>query len=99
MSRKTLQCALLVLVVSLSLAYPLIELVDHWDAPGQTSDSELQVLAVLTFAGALFLLTQSFIALALYAPNVFLDLCLDSSWGPHVLASPLTASPPLTLRI
>ena len=48
----------LVCLVAFALAYPAIESLDHWDAPTPASDSELQAIVVLTFAGAIFLLTQ-----------------------------------------
>lgn len=102
MSRKTLQIVVLVCLVALALAYPLIESMDHWDAPGPASDSELEVIGVLTFAAATFLLTQLLtvlvVAISTHTPP---GLCFDTLQEKHVLAFPplLTASPPLPLRI
>ncbi len=57
-SRKTLQIVVLLCLVAFVLAYPVIESRDHWDPPGPSSDSELEFIGVLTFAGAIVLLTQ-----------------------------------------
>ena len=101
-SRKTFQIVVLVGLVAFALAYPVIESLDHWDAPSPAADSELQAIVVLTFAGAIFLVTQKLAALPvsieIQAPP---GLCFRTLWNKHiVLFSPdLTASPPVALRI
>ena len=101
-SRKTLQIAVLVCLVAFALAYPVIESLDHWDAPTPASDSELQAIVLLTFAGAIFLSTQMLGALsASIATRPPTGLCFRALWKNHVaLFSPnLTTSPPIALRI
>jgi len=101
-SRKTLQIAVLACLVGLALAYPAIEGLDHWDAPGPVSDSELGFIAVFTFAGAIFLLTQ---VVPVLASSLFTralpGLRGHTSPKKHSLAfsTHLTASPPVPLRI
>jgi len=100
-SRRTLQIVVLLCLVAFVLAYPVIEARDHWDAPGPASDTELEFIAVLTFAGAIFLLTQLLIALSVaISTHVLPTLCFQRL-RKHILAySPrLTGSPPLPLRI
>ncbi len=63
-SRKTLQTVVLLCLVAFVLAYPVIESLDSWDPPGPASDTELEFIGVLTFAGAVFLLTQLLTTLA-----------------------------------
>ena len=63
--RKAFLVAVLVCLVALVAAYPAIESVDHWDAPGPTSDSELQYIGILTVVGAIALFTQVLALLAL----------------------------------
>ncbi|MCU1299972.1 MAG: hypothetical protein JWQ87_256 [Candidatus Sulfotelmatobacter sp.] len=102
MSPKTPQIVVLVCLVAFALAYPVIESLDHWDAPTPASDSELQAIVVLTFAGAIFLSTQMLgalpVSIATQPPK---GLCFRALWKKHVvLFSPdLTASPPVALRI
>jgi len=101
-SRKIPQIVVLICLVAFALAYPLIESQDHWDAPGPASDSELQVIGVLTFAGAMFLLTQMLVALPVsIATQPRTGLCLHALWKKHILffSPDLTASPPVALRI
>jgi len=91
----------LVCLVAFALAYPVLESLDHWDAPTPASDSELQAIVVLTFAGAIFLLTQMLAALPVFiATQPPAGLCFRALCKKHIaLFSDLTASPPLTLRI
>ena len=101
-SRTTLQIVVLLCLVAFALAYPVIESLDRWDAPTPASDSELQAIVVLTFAGAIFLLTQMLGALsASIATRPPTGLCFRALWKNHVaLFSPdHTASPPVALRI
>lgn len=101
MSRKTLQIVVLVCLVAFASAYPVIESLDYWDPPGPASDTELEFIGVLTFAGAIFLLTQLLIVLAVAISTHALPSLCFHKLRKHILAlSPaLTASPPLPLRI
>lgn len=100
-SRKTLQIVVLASLVAFALAYPVVESLDHWDVPTPASDSELQAVVVLTFAGAIVLVTQKFAVLALTsATQPRASSCFNPLWKYAVLFSPdFTASPPLTLRV
>jgi len=89
-------------LVALVLAYPVIESLDQWDAPGPASDSEIQVIGLLAFACLLFLLAQLVLGLAAPASeHGFPDLWLPVVQKKYVrvLSSSLTASPPIALRI
>ncbi len=102
MSRKTLQIVVLVCLVAFALAYPVIESLDYWDLPGPASDIELEFIGVLTFAGAIFLLTQLLTLLAVaISTHALPGLYFHTLRKKHTLAfSPrLTASPPSPLRI
>jgi hypothetical protein len=100
-SRRTLQIGVLLCLIAFVLAYPVIEARDHWDQPGPASDTELEFIAVLTFAGAIFLLTQLLIVLAVATSSHALPSLCFHKLGQHILAYPprLTGSPPLPLRI
>jgi hypothetical protein len=101
-SRKILQIVVLVCLVAFALAYPVIESLDHWDAPTPAADSELQAIVVLTFAGAIFLLAQLLVTLPVcIATQPPTGLCFRALWKKYiVLFSPdFTASPPVALRI
>jgi hypothetical protein len=101
-SRKTLQIVVLVCLVAFVLAYPVIESRDHWDPPGPASDSELEFMGVLTFAGAIVLLTQQLTSLCVsISTHALPGLCFDTLWKKLILGfSPhLMASPPVPLRI
>lgn len=101
MSRKTLQLVVLLCLIAFVLAYPVIEARDHWDQPGPASDTELELIAVLTFAGAVFLLTQLLIVLAVaISTHVLPSLCFHKLRQHSLVYSPrLTGSPPLPLRV
>jgi len=89
-------------LVAFALAYPVIESLDHWDAPTPASDSELQVIVVLTFAGAIFVLTRMLAALsASIATRPPTGLCFRALWKNHaaLFSLNLTTSPPIALRI
>jgi hypothetical protein len=88
-------------LVAFVLAYPVIESRDHWDPPGPASDSELEFIGVLTFAGAIFLLTQLLTTLAIAIwTHAFAGLCFHTLRKQSLAYSPrLTASPPRPLRI
>ena len=102
MPRNSLQIVVLVCLIAFALAYPLIESLDHWDAPTPASDSELQAIVVLTFAGAIFLLKQMLatlpVSIATQPPP---SLCFRALQKKHIVLFPpdLTASPPVALRI
>jgi len=101
-SRKTLQIVVLVCLVAFALAYPLIESLDHWDAAGPASDSELEVIGVLSFAGCVFLLTRLLAILpGAISPQPFPSLCFHALRKKHAVPfSPdLPTSPPVALRI
>jgi hypothetical protein len=101
-SRKTLQIVVLVCLVAFALAYPAIESLDHWDAPSPSSDSELEVICVLTFVGAILLLRQALAALPIgCATQPRTGLWFHPFSKRHIpLFSPdFTASPPEALRI
>jgi hypothetical protein len=101
-SRKILQIVILVCLVALALAYPLIESLDHWDAAGPASDSELEGIVVLTLAGVIWLFTQLQVFLAVAAsPQPLPALCFRAllKWNALPFSSDLTASPPIALRI
>lgn len=56
--RRILTLASLICLTSLAAFYPVIEALDRWDAPGPFSDSEIQIIAVLTLVGAMFVLAR-----------------------------------------
>ena len=92
----------LVCLVAFALAYPLIESLDRWDAPGPASDSELETIGVLALAGIICLMTELLAFLALVgSPQTLLGLYFHALLKGHGLpVSPdLTASPPMSLRI
>jgi hypothetical protein len=100
-----LQFVSLASLAGLSLFYPLIESLDHWDSPVPASDAEIQFIALLTFVGVMFVLAHLLATLAISGlvmgaieslrqkASAALER-LDRSF--EVL---LTASPPLPLRI
>jgi hypothetical protein len=101
-SRKTLQIVVLLCLVAFVLAYPVIESRDHWDPPGPSSDSELEFIGALTFAGAIVLSTQLLTILSVsVSPHALPGLFFETLWKKHILGSSphLTASPPVPLRI
>jgi hypothetical protein len=99
--RKGLQLASLAGLIALSLLYPLIESMDRWDAPGPASDTEIQVIAVLTLAGTMFVLAQ-LAATLLRASSVidhFSSLFTQSVHAMPILVPTISHSPPAALRI
>ena len=102
--RRVLQIASLAGLIGLSLLYPIIESFDRWDAPGPSSDSELQIIVLLTFVGIVFalghllvsllvaVLTDSLPSLNLHSEALLRLRAFD--FDPSV-----TASPPCPLRI
>jgi len=101
-SRKTFQIVVLVSLVAFVLAYPVIESQDQWDPPNPASDSELEFIGLLTFAGSVVLLTQLLTILSVsISPHSLPGLFFQTLWRKHVLGfSPhATASPPVPLRI
>ena len=99
---KAFKIVSLACLVGLSLLYPLIELLDYWDGPGPSVDSELQIILLLTVVGIVFLLGHlvdaSLIALLLM---VVAGFHTDKPIGRFVLTlHPIVmTSPPLPLRI
>jgi hypothetical protein len=89
-------------LVASVLAYPVIESRDHWDPPGPASDSELEFIGVLTFAGAIVLLTHLLTILSVSIPTDAIPrLFFQTLWKKHIFhfSAHLTASPPVPLRI
>jgi hypothetical protein len=100
---KTLQIASLICLAALSLLYPVIEMLDRWDAPGPSSDSEIEIIFLLTFVALIFVFHQLFKHAFSYASNalLFLCVCREPFWGKYLSRFLLvfTVSPPLLLRI
>ena len=100
---KTFQLASLTCLVGMLLLYPVIELLDRWDAPGPSSDSELQIILLLTFAGLMFLLKHilTFAAFVLRGvlPNLYRPFAPTTPAPVLTLSQRITASPPIPLRI
>lgn len=101
---RVLQLATLICLGALSLLYPLIELVDRWDAPGPSSDSELEIIIFLTFVGIVFLLRHLIVSgaafiLAKLPPRLRSCKHVLTTGFVFAFPQPFTASPPLALRI
>jgi hypothetical protein len=101
---KAFQIASLACLVGLSLAYPLIESLDRWDGPGPTSDSELQIIVILTFVGIVILLAHLGSSLVVSVLSAVLPALQSHTHKPiHRLVftfhPTVTASPPVSLRI
>jgi formate hydrogenlyase subunit 3/multisubunit Na+/H+ antiporter MnhD subunit len=101
---KAFKIASLACLVGLSLLYPFIELLDRWDAPGPSSDSEIQIIVLLTFVGIMILMGHLHASLTVSASaDVLPELHSRAHKPVHSLFLPLhpttTASPPLRLRI
>jgi hypothetical protein len=91
-------------LAALSALYPLIEFLDRWDAPGPSSDSEIQLIAVLTLVGLVFVLAHLLASLGgVVRASISQQLSAASDSRTHrgVCATypEMTASPPLPLRI
>lgn len=63
--RRTLTLVSLICLATLAVFYPAIEALDRWDAPGPFSDSEIQIIAVLTLVGAMFVLARLLVTFVL----------------------------------
>jgi len=102
--RRILQVASLVGLIGLSLLYPIIESFDRWDAPGPSSDSELQIIVLLTFVGIVFALGHLF---ALFLVAALTDSLPSFNLRGEAMQRlavfdfdpAVTASPPCPLRI
>jgi len=93
---------LLVSLVTLAVAYPFIESMDHWDAPDPASDTELALINLLAFVCLFFLLAQLLVELAVSTSvHIFLNshVCTPPESRISVLFRELTPSPPFALRI
>jgi hypothetical protein len=103
--RRLLQIVSLISLTGLCLLYPVLESLDPWDSKEPSSDAEIQLIAVLTFVGIMFLLAHLLAALA--ASSVLMlachDLCRRSMVAflafDFTFIPAVTASPPLPLRI
>ena len=98
--RRILTVASLTCLASLAVFYPVIEGLDRWDAPGPFSDSEIQIIAVLTLVGAMFVLARLLVAFVLsFLERVLLYLSRASrksvSASIFRFVHPCDASPPL----
>ena len=102
--RRILTVANLLILSAFSVLYPLIEGLDQWDSPSPSSDSEIQIIALLTLVGMIFVLARLLVTLIL-SFREFVLLHLRRSPGNSVefavfqFVSLRNASPPLTLRI
>ena len=102
--RRILTVAILICLVALAVLYPAIESLDRWDAPGPFSDSEIQVIAVLTLVGVMFVLARLLVTLVLSFLRRLVPYLSRSSQqrielGFLRFAPSGTASPPLILRM
>jgi len=103
MWRKRLAIVILLSVVVLAFVYPLIESFDTWDAPGPDSDSEIQIIALLTLLGAVIVFSGLLTALMLVPTQLSARASLPVSpftdersfW----LRAHTSTSPPLLLRV
>ena len=93
----------LVTLVSFALLYPVIESFDTWDTvPGPGGDSEIQIIALLTLVGLLFVLNQLLrLAGSVSKLHAFRSTIAfaDSRVRNVILGSLLTPSTPPPLRI
>ena len=103
-SRTILQIARLICLVGLSLLYPVIEMLDRWDTPGPSTDSEIEIIVLLTFLALIFVLRnvlakstwpcQMSVFRSVHSPTMsFAEKLLST------LSSDDPAIPPLLLRI
>lgn len=102
--RRILTIASLICLTVFAVLYPVIEGLDRWDGPGPFSDSEIQIIAVLTLVGVMFVLARLLVTCVLACLEHVL-LYLSTSFRQSIDASfsrfvPLgNVSPPLILRI
>jgi len=102
--RRFLTITVLVCLTGLAALYPVIEFFDRWDVPGPSSDTELQIIAVLTLVGIMFVIAH-LVTLALsWLADILVYLNPHSSNSRVVVSSfrlvPIAnTSPPLALRI
>lgn len=100
-----LQFASFLSLAVLSLFYPFFESLDGFDSPVPASDLEIQLIALLTFVGIMFVLAHLLATLAVSSVLMqairSLRRSTSSALAAHGFAvAPLaTASPPLALRI
>lgn len=89
----------------MSLLYPLLESLDPWDSPEPSSDAEIQIIFLLTFAGIMFVLGRllATLSVSLVLMQVLRYLRRQASAAFEVrdfaFAPLATASPPAPLRI
>ena len=104
MLRQVIQITSLVSLLALSVLYPLIESLDRWDAPTPGSDSEIQIIAILTFAAVGFLVGHLLTLLATSVVSKVLAHLRSLRHTPICMVvfssyPPVTPSPPMSLRI
>lgn len=101
---KVIQITSLVSLLALSVLYPLIESLDRWDALTPGSDSEIQIIAILTFAAVGFLVGHLLTLLAMSVVSKVLARLTSPRDTPVCVVvfstySSITTSPPISLRI
>ncbi len=104
MLKKMLPIASLISLAALSLLYPFIEMLDRWDTPGPSTDSEIEIIVLLTFLGLIFVLRHILAKLSLPPLSSVSRSSYSSIQSLAAVFFPtvhceVTAIPPLLLRI
>lgn len=104
MIRRITQLGSLVFLAGISLLYPLIESLDGFDSPVPASDLEIQLIALLTFVGLMFVLGHLVASLAICVLLLVLRylrsrVSVTVRMREFAFLPLLTASPPVPLRI
>lgn len=102
--RRVTQLGSLVFLAGISLLYPLIESLDGFDSPVPASDLEIQLIALLTFVGLMFVLGHLVASLAICVLLLVLRylrsrVSVAVRMREFAFLPLLTASPPVPLRI
>lgn len=102
--RRITQLGSLVFLAGISLLYPLIESLDGFDSPVPASDLEIQLIALLTFVGIMFVLGHLVASLAICVLLLVLRylrsrVSVTVRMREFAFLPLLTASPPVPLRI
>lgn len=102
--RRITQLGSLVFLAGISLLYPLIESLDGFDSPVPASDLEIQLIALLTFVGLMFVLGHLVASLAICVLLLVLRylrsrVSVTVRMREFAFLPLLTASPPVPLRI
>ena len=104
MLKRMLPIASLISLAALSLLYPIIEMLDRWDTPGPSTDSEIEIIVVLTFIALIFVLRHVLAKLSLptlgsVSRSSYSRIQSFAGKFLPTLNSEVTAIPPLLLRI